>query len=43
MALFSRMERSLPRPTRLSSLNAVKARMTDVIPTPSVQPVRMPT
>jgi hypothetical protein len=43
MALFSRMVISRPSPRRCRSLKAAKARMTEVMPTPSVQPVRIPT
>ncbi len=42
MALFSRSVISWPSPTRESTLNMPNERMTLVMPTPSVQPVRAP-
>ena len=42
MALFSSMVISEPRPILDSSLKREKERMTEVTPTPRVQPVMMP-
>jgi hypothetical protein len=43
MALFSRIVNSLPIFSVAKTLNSANARMTEVMPTPSVQPVLAPT
>ncbi|OQB90491.1 MAG: hypothetical protein BWX84_00211 [Verrucomicrobia bacterium ADurb.Bin118] len=43
MQLFSRMVYSEPILSAESALNSANARMTEVMPTPSVQPVFAPT